>query len=65
MPEWLKATKLTLNIQKTKYVIFVSVHKLLNCNNSKLSIDGKELEKTPIMKYLGLTLVEHQLIVRS
>ena len=53
--EWLKANKLTLNLKKTKYVIFGPKAKLQNLN-APLYLDREKIEKTRTMKYLGVIL---------
>ena len=42
--EWLKAPELTLNTNKTKYVIFGSKNKTAACGYSNLKIEGKVLK---------------------
>ena len=57
--EWLKANKLTLNTQKTKYVIFGSKTRTATCSALNLKINGSTLEQVPIMKYLDMMLNQH------
>ena len=54
--EWLRANKLTLNISKTKFIIFGSPHRLRNLPDIKLQLYGKEIERVDCMKYLGVLL---------
>ena len=54
--EWLAANKLTLNVAKTKYVIFGKNRQLTNLPNFNLRINGETLKGVPEMKYLGVTL---------
>ena len=54
--EWLKANKLTLNVQKSKYVIFGTRAKLQGTRDINLDISGQPLERTTKMKYLGMIL---------
>ncbi len=56
--EWLKANKLTLNVQKSKYVIFGTRAKLQGVGNVNLDVSGEPLERTNKMKYLGMILDE-------
>ena len=57
---WFKANKLSLNIKKTKYILF---HK----NSAKNEISGipdlktgrKNMEKTSSIKFLGVMLDKH------
>ena len=54
--EWFKANRLTLNIKKTKFVIFGSRHKLRQMPALNLSINNEKLEQVTSMKYLGVIL---------
>ena len=54
--EWLAANKLTLNIAKTKYVIFGKPRQLTNLPNYNLTINNQQIERVQHMKYLGVTL---------
>ena len=57
--EWLRASRLSLNIKKTKLLIF---HSKFNRNNFDISIkiQGVKLKPTDQVKYLGL-LIDHTL----
>lgn len=53
--KWPIHNRLTLNADKTKYML------IKNNNNAfydefKLSIDGKEIERVNIFKYLGISI---------
>ena len=54
--QWPLLNKLTLNVKKTKFVIFGSKYKLRQVDNLKLYIDGEEIERVNTFKYLGLML---------
>ena len=54
--EWLAANKLTLNIAKTKYVIFGKPRQLVNLPDYNLTIDDQHIERVQYMKYLGVSL---------
>ncbi len=54
--ESLAADKLTLNVAKTKYVIFGKNRQLANTPNYNLQIVGQTLNHVLHMKYLGVTL---------
>ena len=56
--EWLAANKLTLNVSKTKYVIFGKPRQLVNTPDSVLSINNQPIQRVPFMKYLGVILDE-------
>ena len=58
---WFKANKLSLNEGKTKYTFF---HKFRQKDNiplklSVLAINGKVIEWTTLIKFLGILLNEH------
>ena len=57
--EWLAASKLTLNVNKSKYVIFGKPHKLSKTPNFDLCINNQRLDRVENMKYLGVTLDEN------
>ena len=57
--EWLKANRLTLNVKKTKYMVFGSKQKLRHKPDLNINIDGQKLERVEVMKYLGVHLDEH------
>ena len=54
--KWLKANKLTLNVAKTRLVVFGSRVKLQNTPKLNLSINNKPIEQVTGFKYLGLFL---------
>ena len=55
---WLRANKLSLNIEKTELVVFRRQNTKLN-NSFKIKLDGKRLFPTSSVKYLGVLLDEH------
>ena len=55
---WLKADKLSLNIEKSELVLFQRQNTKLN-NSFKIKLDGKILFPTGSVKYLGVLLDEH------
>lgn len=54
---WLKLNKLSLNISKTKYMIFHSINKKLPLLT--LEIEGTPIERVTEFNFLGFTLDEH------
>ena len=54
LSEWFRANKLSLNIKKTNYIVFGVKGNLCTASNFVLTIDGKELEKVPSTKFLGV-----------
>ncbi len=54
---WLKANKLTLNVAKTKSMVFRTLY-FQGGTELHLNIDGAPLEQVPIFKYLGTWLDE-------
>ncbi len=56
--EWLAANKLTLNVGKTKYVIFGKKGQT-NTIDYNLTINNQKIAKVDCMKYLGVHLDQH------
>ncbi len=54
---WLKVNKLSLNIEKTHYILFSGKRK--KSQNVMIKIDGKEIVKTTSTKFLGIQIDEH------
>ncbi len=57
--QWLRLNKLTLNVAKTKLMIFGTKPKLNRINNSPLHICNEIVERVSVFKYLGLYLDEN------
>ena len=57
--EWLRANKLTLNANKTKYVIFGNKQQLLTKPDLNLCVRPSKIERVSSMKYLGVILDEN------
>ena len=55
---WLRANKLSLNIEKIELVVFQRQNTKLN-NSFKIKLDGKRLFPTSSVKYLGALLDEY------
>ena len=55
---WLRANKLSLNIEKTELVVFRRQNTKLS-NSFKIKLDGKRLFPTNSVKYFGAHLDEH------
>ena len=53
--EWLNANKLSLNVDKTHYLIFRSKNIRIN-TNGRVIINGTEIEQQDHTKFLGVTL---------
>ena len=47
---WFKANKLTLNVDKTKFMVFGTNHVLDHCNNINLTFNDKEIERVDVFK---------------
>ena len=54
--DWLKATRLSLNIDKSKLILFKSKRKRFDNNNISIKINGCKMEPSNHVKYLGLHL---------
>ncbi len=59
MCECLKANKLTLNSNKTKYVIFGTRQNLTTKPDLNLYVGDAKFERVSSMKYMGVILDEH------
>ena len=57
--QWLRAYHLTLNSGKTKFVIFGTRARLNDLEEYPLYMDGVELERLSVFKYLGVYLDTH------
>ena len=53
--KWLKANKISLNASKTEMILFRHPNKEVNYN-LKIKIDGKKLQSSDYVKYLGIYL---------
>ena len=54
--KWCNMNALTINILKTKFMVFGTRSKIKKAKFLKLNIKGKPLQQVPSYKYLGLTL---------
>ena len=52
---WFQVNKLTLNVDKTKLMIFGTNHMIDKCSNVTVSYEGNVIEKVDEFKYLGVT----------
>jgi hypothetical protein len=57
--DWLATNKLSLNIDKTKYMIFHAPNKKINNNIVKISINNTEIERVNDFNFLGIHFNEH------
>ena len=55
---WFRANKLSLNVDKTKFSIFHSKMRKLPPNISKLFVDGTEIKRETVTKFLGVYIDE-------
>ena len=58
LTQWLRVNKLTLNVAKTKYMLFGTKRKLDHIQPMKLSANNEEIERVTNSKYLGIHLGE-------
>jgi len=54
--KWMNINKLKMNAGKTKYMIVRSIRKELRGNTVLKCLDGVEIERVEIMKYLGIII---------
>lgn len=59
LQEWFSSNKLTLNINKTKYIVFRSNKKDVNTDSFRICIGNSILEEVSSFQYLGVTLDSH------
>ena len=52
--EWLRANHLTLNVDKTKYIVFGSKLILTLKPDLNLCVDNKKIERVSTINYLGM-----------
>ena len=57
--EWLRANKLTLNSDKTKYIVFGSRNKLEHKPDRNIRIGDRKIERVSSITYLGIITNEH------
>ena len=57
--EWLNINKLSLNVKKTKYMIFHHRQNRLRNESVNLLINSQQIERVNSFNFLGLTLDEH------
>ena len=54
--DWMKANRLSLNVDKSKLIIFKSRQKKFDNNNISIKLNGSKLDPIDHVKYLGLYL---------
>src|SRR5688572_15107072 len=57
--DWFRANKLSLNLDKTNYILFRSHRKLSSINSYTLCIDGYPITQVTSSKFLGVILDQH------
>ena len=57
--DWLGVNKLSLNVKKTKYIVFHAINKNIEGVIPELSINGIIIERVQNFNYLGIFLNEH------
>ena len=56
--DWLNANRISLNVNKTEFIIFRSARRSLDCEIN-IKMNGKRLFSSPYIRYLGILLDEH------
>jgi hypothetical protein len=54
--EWLNANKLSLNVQKTNYIVFKPKHKRKDGFNFNIKLNGISIKQIDVFNFLGLTI---------
>ena len=57
--QWMKSNQLVLKLTKTKSLLFGTAQKLAGATDSKILIQGKEIDRVNKFCYLGVTLDEN------
>ena len=57
--QWFKANNLSLNLNKTNYILFSSHRKIIPYVLRKVIIDGMEIPKVTSVKFLGVYVDQH------
>ena len=57
--QWLCANKLSVNIKKTKYILFHNLHKNIENIKLDLKLNNTLIERVNKFNFLGVTLDEH------
>ena len=61
LANWVNASKISWNVDKTEMILFKPVKKYLDCQlKLKLKLNGKRLYQTSLLKYLGIK-IDHYL----
>ena len=59
LANWVNASKISWNVDKTEMILFKPIKKYLDCQ-LKLKLNGKRLYQTSLVKYLGIK-IDHYL----
>ena len=59
LTDWLNGNRISLNTDKTEFVIFRKPRKKINFNDVKIKINGKRLSPSYHIKYLGILIDEN------
>ena len=59
--DWLAMNKLSLNVKKTKYIVFHAINKNIEGVIPELNINGIIIERVQNFKFLGIFFNEHML----
>ena len=54
---WFKLNKLSLNVDKTNFMIFKNKHSNKSDLNFKIKIDNKNIDKVEVTKFLGILII--------
>ena len=60
--DWLAVNRLSLNVKKTKYIVFHAINKATDGLFSELHIDGINIERVTSFNFLGIHFNEHMLL---
>ena len=57
--QWLIANRLSVNVSKTKYILFKTVQSKLITKKQTLTLRQNEIEQVKCIKFLGVYIQEH------
>ena len=56
---WFNTNKLTLNVKKSNFIIFIPKGKIYNTDNAEIIMNGKKIKQVKFTKFLGIHIDEH------
>jgi len=57
--DWFKANKLSLNLNKTNYIVFRSINKHISTSTQEVNIENVIIPRVESTKFLGVHIDQH------